>query len=50
MIDVINDAHKKRFKLQDEDKDKKGIKITDSWMEELMKHPYYSSKSKIMTL
>jgi hypothetical protein len=43
MIDVIEEAHKKRYKLSDEDKEKKAIIISEGWMKELMKHPYYSS-------
>ena len=30
--------------MQDDDKEKKGIAISDAWMQELIKHPYYSSK------
>ena len=44
MRDIIEDAQKKRFKISDEDDKKKGILISDVWMQELMKHPYHSSK------
>ena len=44
MHDIIEESHKKRFKLSDEDKDKKAIVISENWMKELMKHPYHSSK------
>ena len=42
--DIIEEANKKRFKITDEDQSKKGILISESWMKELTKHPYYSSK------
>jgi hypothetical protein len=44
MRDIIDEASKKRFKVQDDDPRKQGILISDTWMAELMKHPYYSSK------
>jgi hypothetical protein len=44
MKDIIEEANKKRFKITDEDQSKKGILISESWMKELTKHPYYSSK------
>ena len=44
MKDIIEEAHQRRYKLQDDDKQKKGIAISDAWMQELTKHPYYSSK------
>ena len=44
MKDVIEEAQKKRFKLSDDDPKKQAIKITDTWLEELNKYPYYSSK------
>jgi hypothetical protein len=43
MLDIIEDAQKKRFKLTDDDKEKKAIIISENWMKELMKHPYHSS-------
>ncbi len=44
MRDIIEAASKKRFKLEDDDQSKKGILISETWMQELMKHPYHSSK------
>ena len=44
MVDVVQQAHSNRFKLADDDPGKRGILITDTWLEELNKHPYYSSK------
>ena len=48
--DIINDAHKKRYTITPEDKQKQGIRISDTWLEELNKHPYISSKSFFITL
>ena len=45
MRDIIEAPNKKRFKVDEGDDSKKGILISESWMQELMKHPYYSSKS-----
>ena len=50
MTDIIQEAHKNRFKLNDDDKDKQAILITESWMKELMKHPYHSSNYFRLTL
>ena len=44
MQDIISDASKKRFKINDEDSKRQGIAISDGWFQELMKHPYHSSK------
>ena len=44
MKDIIEEANKKRFKISDDDQGKKGIAISEGWMKELTKHPYYSSK------
>lgn len=44
MKDAIEEAQSKRFKLGEEDEGRQGILITESWMKELMKHPYHSSK------
>jgi hypothetical protein len=41
MMDIIEEANKKRFKVADDDQKKEGILISDSWLEELMKHPYH---------
>jgi hypothetical protein len=43
LTDIIKEAHAKRFKLPDDNPKKDAILIADTWMEELMKHPYYSS-------
>lgn len=44
MKDIIEESNKKRFKIPDDDQSKQGILISDNWMKELTKHPYYSSK------
>ena len=49
MKTIIEEAHKKRFKLEEEDPKKKAILISDGWMAELQKHPYYSSKLSNLT-
>jgi hypothetical protein len=49
MKDIIEEANKKRFKLADDDQGKRGIAaISEAWMKELTKHPYYSSKVIIL--
>jgi hypothetical protein len=40
---MIKEAHEKRNKAQEGDPKKQGILISDSWLEELRKHPYISS-------
>ena len=50
MQDIISEAQKKRFKITDEDPKKSGIAITEGWFQELMKHPYHSSKILIVDL
>ena len=44
MQDIIEEASKKRFKISDDDPKKEGILMTEGWFQELMKHPYHSSK------
>jgi len=44
MKEIIEEANKKRFKLDKDDESKEGIAITENWFKELTKHPYYSSK------
>ena len=44
MQDIISEASKKRFKVEDDDPRGEGIAITDAWFAELTKHPYHSSK------
>jgi hypothetical protein len=41
---VIKDAHAKRFKAGETVKKKDSILLSDSWLEELKKYPYFSSK------
>ncbi len=50
MKDVIAEAQKKRYTVPDDDPKKQGILISDAWMQELMKHPYHSSKLVLITL
>ena len=49
MRDIIKEAHERRFKISDLDQSKKGILISDSWLQELKKHPYFSSKIMLLT-
>jgi len=44
MTDIIQDASKKRFKVSEDDPKRQGIAITEGWFQDLMKHPYHSSK------
>ena len=44
MLDVIKDAHAKRYKAPEGDSHKDSILISDAWMAELTKHPYFSNK------
>ena len=48
MTDIIQDASKKRFKVSDDDPKRQGIAITDGWFQDLMKHPYHSSKRHVV--
>ena len=49
MKDVIQEANEKRFKA-DKDGDKRdAIKLSDAWLDELMKHPYLSRKFQHVT-
>ena len=48
MKDIIQDASKKRFKVSDDDPKRQGIAITDGWFQDLMKHPYNSSKQHVV--
>jgi hypothetical protein len=48
--EIIEDAHKKRYTISPEDPKKQGILISDTWLEELKKHPYLSSKFLLLTL
>ena len=44
MKEIIEEANKKRFKLDKEDESKEGILIIENWFKELTKHQYYSTK------
>ena len=44
MKDIIAEAHKSRYTVADDDPKKQGIAISESWIAELEKHPYHSSK------
>ena len=44
LSEMIQEAHERRFNLPDDNSKKEAILITDKWLEELMKHPYHSSK------
>ena len=50
MRDIIADAHKARYTVSEEDPKKQGIAISDSWLAELEKHPYHSSKTWLIIL
>jgi hypothetical protein len=50
MQDIIADASKSRFTIGEDDEKKEGILVTDAWMQELMKHPYHSSKQSFLTI
>jgi hypothetical protein len=41
---VVKDAQSKRFKADEGEKKKHSILLTESWLEELKKYPYFSSK------
>ena len=44
MKDIITDANKKRFTADPSADKKEAIRLSDAWLEELMKHPYHSRK------
>ena len=48
MKDIIAEAQKARFTVEERDSGEKGIAISDAWMAELQKHPYHSSKQSIL--
>jgi hypothetical protein len=50
MTEIIKEAHEKRFKIPEDNQNKDAILVADSWMEELTKHPYYSSKPQLTNL
>jgi hypothetical protein len=41
---IIEHAHKQRFGAGAKGKEQDGIQLSDQWLEELMKHPFISSK------
>jgi len=41
---VIQQAHSHRFKAPEDDAKKESIVVSNAWLEELNKHPYFSSK------
>ena len=43
--EIVREAHERRFKLPENDLKKQGIMISDTWLEELKKHPYFSSNT-----
>lgn len=45
MKDVITSANEKRFKADEAGEKKDAIRLSDAWLEELMKHPYHSRKT-----
>jgi hypothetical protein len=49
MKDIISDAQKSRFTVSEDDSKKQGIIISETWMAELQKHPYHSSKISHLT-
>lgn len=44
MRDIIAAANEKRFKANPEGERKEAIRLSDAWLDELLKHPYHSSK------
>ncbi|TNV71108.1 hypothetical protein FGO68_gene4729 [Halteria grandinella] len=50
MKDVINEANEKRFKADKDGEKKEAIRLSDAWLDELMKHPYHSRKNLALIL
>jgi hypothetical protein len=50
MKDIIGEAQKARFTVEEGASGEKGIAISDAWMAELQKHPYHSSKWLMLIL
>ena len=46
MKDVITSANEQRFKADEAGEKKDAIRLSDAWLEELMKHPHHSRKTK----
>jgi hypothetical protein len=49
MKDIIRGAQDKRYKAEEGDDKKDSIQITEAWIEQLNKHPYYSRNSFRLT-
>lgn len=49
MREIIQTANELRFRPQQEENQKKQIKISEDWLDELTKHPYFSSKIILLT-
>ena len=47
---VIEAAHKARFKGDEAQQGRALIMLKDSWLDELTKHPFISSKFNILTI
>jgi hypothetical protein len=41
--EIIKGAHDKRYKTSEDNSSRSSILISDSWLDELKKHPYISS-------
>ena len=50
MKEIIAEAHKSRYTVDEDDPKKQGIAISDAWIAELEKHPYHSSKLSYVKL
>jgi hypothetical protein len=50
MKDIIAEAQKARFTVQEGASGEKGIAISDAWMAELQKHPYHSSNYSMLII
>ena len=49
MKDIISEAQKARFTVSEDESKRQGIVISETWMAELQKHPYHSSKISHLT-
>ena len=50
MKNIIGEAQKARFTVEEGASGEKGIAISEAWMAELQKHPYHSSKLSLLML
>ena len=50
MKDIIAEAQRARFTVEEGASGEKGIAISEAWMAELQKHPYHSSKLSLLML